>query len=308
MELSVVILNYDSEAFLARCLESIRRDRVSPDPELVVVDNGSKHVQAVRRICGSFDVDRVIENRTNLGVAAARNQGVRASNGELICTLDVDTIVTSGAFSELAKMARSPAAGVCGPQLRSPDGELQYTCRRFPTICTKMLRLMPRYDLFGALPFEEMRDTDHAFSMPVDWVIGACQCYSRAVFEELRGYTVFSRFGFEDVDFCLRAWLSGRCVHYVPSAVIFHDEQRVARGRNRALTVSHLLSLVRYFRTHSYGLSRKRLYGRIAQRNSHATADWESSLANLAAALSTQAAETDKIGSPDAAGDHRQTR
>src|SRR6266508_1850047 len=74
MDLSVVILNYNSEGFLECCLDSIRR--LYPDRllEIVVVDNGSAGRSAVRRICSFFDVDRVIENSANLGVAAGRNQ------------------------------------------------------------------------------------------------------------------------------------------------------------------------------------------------------------------------------------------
>jgi hypothetical protein len=312
MWLSVVILNYNSEAFLERCLRSIRQCCAHHTPEILVIDNGSHQVRAVRRICSGFGVDRVVENRTNMGVAAARNQGVRMSSGDLVCTLDVDTILTPGALEELASVARDATVGVCGPQLRFPDGRLQHTCRLFPTIYTKLLRLRPGYDFFGALEVEEMRAADHSAGMQVDWVIGACQVYSRRVFDELGGYTVFSRFGFEDVDLCLRSWLSGKRVRYVPSAIVFHDEQRVARGRNRALTASHLVSLIRYFGTHGYGFGRERLYRRIAERNPYFTrtmgacpiaADWERDLVALESAIMGQ---SDEAGQPnperDAAG------
>lgn len=309
MPVSVVILNYNSEAFLERCLKSIRQCRTQHVPEILVIDNGSRQVRTMRRICAELGVDRVVENSTNIGVAAARNQGVRKSAGDLICTLDVDTIVTAGALDELARVAHDQAVGVCGPQLRFPDGALQFTCRQFPTIYTKLLRLRPGYDVFGALEVEEMRATNHSVGMQVDWVIGACQCYSRAVFEELGGYTVFSRFGSEDVDFCLRTWLSGRRVQYVPSAVILHDEQRAARGKNRSLTASHLVSLMKFFTTHGYGLSRRRLYRRIAERNPYfartpgeysIAPGWESSLANLASATAEQ---HDEGGQPHTEGD-----
>ena len=300
MWLSVVILNYNSEAFLERCLRSIRQCCSRRAPEIVVVDNGSIQVQAARRICAGFGVDRFAGNRTNLGVANGRNQGVRMSAGDLVCTLDVDTIATPGVLEELARVAGDESVGVTGPQLRSPDGRLQYTCRQFPTICTKLLRLRPQFDFLGALAAEEMRAANHAEAMQVDWVIGACQVYSRALFEQLRGYTAFSRFGFEDVDFCLRAWLSGKRVQYVPTATIFHDEQRVARGKNRSLTAAHVVSLMKFFSAHGYGLSRGRLYRRIAERNpSFAQArgtyplvpGWETSLANLASSTAGQLGE-----------------
>jgi GT2 family glycosyltransferase len=131
MKLSLVILNYNSETSLERCLRSIRLSHPGSSPEIVLVDNGSHNRRTVRRICSNFGVDQVLENRSNLGVAAGRNQGVRASTGDLICTLDVDTVVTAGALDELAIATQGEAAGVCGPQLRFPDGELQFTCRRF---------------------------------------------------------------------------------------------------------------------------------------------------------------------------------
>ena len=267
MNLSLVVLNYNSDAFLERCLRSVREFHAGGFPEIVVVDNGSRDIAAVRRICSEFGVDRVLENRLNAGVAAGRNQGVRASSGEIVCTLDVDTVITAGALDTLRYAAQAPAAGICGPQLRFPDGELQLTCRRFPTIHTKLLRLKPRLDFFRALDYEEMRDLDHSRPAAVDWVIGACQCCPRAVFDELGGYTVFSRFGSEDIDFCLRAWMSGKQVQYVPAAVIYHHEQRVARSLARGLSYSHLASLAKFFAAHRYGFRREPLYRRIAERN-----------------------------------------
>jgi GT2 family glycosyltransferase len=263
---SIVILNWNSSVFLERCLASVRSDKADAS-EVIVVDNGSEDIAVVRHLCASLGVDRLIENRTNLGVAKGRNVGVASTSDDIICILDVDTVVKGGSIRRLADALRKDESiGVIAPRLEAPNGQLQFSCRLFPTVLTQLLRWIPWADWYGCVQEYELRHYDHSRAGDVDAVIGACQVFRKSLFDELNGFHEFSRFGYEDFDFCLRVWLTGKRVVYFPAACVEHFEQRVARRLWHPLTYAHIAALWKFFWKHKYFASRKGIYQRIARR------------------------------------------
>lgn len=93
---SIIIPLYDKEAYVRKALESVVAQTYR-DFELIIVDDGSTDNSAdvVRDFIAQID-DRFIDDRwtlitqANAGVAAARNRGVKVSNGEYVCFLDAD--------------------------------------------------------------------------------------------------------------------------------------------------------------------------------------------------------------------------
>ncbi len=250
---SAVVLTWNSARSVGRVLAALRRQDDCGPLELVVVDNGSGDgsLEIVRR----YGPALVIENRRNLGVARARNQGLRAAQGDYVLLLDSDAVMTPGSLRTLVEFLRlHPRAGVVGPMLVAPDGTLQYSCRRFPTLPGKLLRQLPAsWRTAGSLTVEEeMRDLDRSRPQAVDYVIGACQLIRRSALDAVGLLDERMFYGPEDVDFCLRAWRAGWEVWYVPAAIVVHDEQRVTRRRPGMLTVRHGLALAYYFWKHRY--------------------------------------------------------
>jgi GT2 family glycosyltransferase len=159
-------------------------------------------------------------------------------------------------------MDRDAQVGVVGARLEDPDGRLQYTCRTFPTLLSKIGRQLPPAMAARVLQQSELRGWDHAAPRDVGYVIGACQLIRRRALEQVGAYDPRIFYGPEDVDLCLRMWRAGWRVRYEPAAVFTHHERRVARSSpwRNPVTRAHAAGLAWYFWKHRYLLRAPR-YG-----------------------------------------------
>ena len=113
MRFSIIIPLYNKEAYVRKALESVIAQTYK-DFECIIVDDGSTD--------GSFDVVRSLDigdckleiiSQSNAGVAAARNNGVAASNGEYVCFLDADDWWEPTFLEEMDKLTKEyPDAGL----------------------------------------------------------------------------------------------------------------------------------------------------------------------------------------------------
>ncbi|MCX6031405.1 MAG: glycosyltransferase [Chloroflexi bacterium] len=262
---SVLLLTWNSQHFIRQCLDSVLTGASEISREVIVVDNGS--LDGSPDILQGFNEITLIRNERNRGVAAARNQGILRARGEYVLLLDIDAVLTAGSLGKLVSfMARSPAAGLVGPKLISPDGSLQYSCRRFPTLLSKLARRIPQRWARDYLSDEELRWWAHDAISEVDYVIGACQLIRRSIFEVVGLLDERIFYGPEDVDFCLRLWKAGKKVYYAPEAVVVHHEQRITRNLRSPVTRRHLWALLYFFLKYRYGFSREPVYRWLSMR------------------------------------------
>ena len=172
---SIIILTWNSEQQIGACLASLDQGIRSFSSEVIVIDNGSRDgtCTIVRE---AWPAVRLVYNPENRGVAPARNQGISLARGEYVLILDDDTVVQPGALDCLIRyMEDQPEAGLCGAKLTDADGELQLSCRRFPTLVDKLARRLPSGLVGKVVRDAEMADWDHSTIRSVDYVIGACQ-------------------------------------------------------------------------------------------------------------------------------------
>lgn len=92
--LSIIIVTYNSQEDIHRCVESIQKSTSMPY-EIIIVDNDSSDgtKKYLREIKNNYHI-RIIFNSRNLGFSASTNQGIKESHGEYIVLLNPDTIVT----------------------------------------------------------------------------------------------------------------------------------------------------------------------------------------------------------------------
>jgi hypothetical protein len=253
--LSIVILTWNSRAMLEACLAALPAGTAGVASETIVVDNGSRDGTA-ELLAGRADLV-VLRNARNRGVAAGRNRGMGAARGEFVALLDVDAEPEPGAFATLvAHLRAAPGVALVGPKLVGPDGRLQYSCRRFPTVLDKLLRRLPQRWGRAVADDVELRWWDHASVRDVDYVIGACQVIRRSALAQVGLLDERIFYGPEDVDLCLRLHRAGWRVLYVPQAVVTHLERRVTRKLLSTLTLRHVHGLGYYFWKHRYLITR----------------------------------------------------
>ena len=260
LDLSIIVLTWNSASFIPDCFRSLERAVQGIGHEIIVVDNGSRD-DGLRLLCSIVQRARVIRNTTNRGVAAARNQGLAAAIGRYLWLLDVDTRFLDGDMKALIRfMDRNRDVGLAGCRLVYLDGSTQRSCRKFPTVTSKLCRRLqgPR---LGRWQAAEDYDPETASVQEVDYVIGAYQLIRREAFQAIGYLDEGIFYGPEDVDYCLRLWKGGWRVIYYPHVSVLHYEQRITqRHLLSRITWEHVVGLLHYFRKHGYWFSREKLY------------------------------------------------
>jgi hypothetical protein len=163
--------------------------------------------------------------------------------------------VAPGWLTELIRFADAhPRAGLIGPKLLNPDGTLQYSCRRFPTLAAGIFRHTPleRFEPKGRFTGDYlMREWDHNTSREVDWLSGACLLARREMIEAIGGLDAGYFMYFEDVDWSYRAHQAGWEVLYTPTPVVLHEVGRSSDRRPKRMIVMHHQSAYRFFSRNS---------------------------------------------------------
>jgi GT2 family glycosyltransferase len=217
-DVSVVVVTYNSEAWIERCLASVAGQNV------VVVDNGSTD-ETLALVRARFPGVRMLEQE-NRGMGAGNNAGMRAVDSRYFLLLNSDAWVVGDAIAQLVAFAdANPDAAVVGPRLMNPDGSLQRSVRAFPTLwrlATEYLflrKLAPDSDALnsfyaGDFAHDEVRDAD--------WLFGACLLVRSAAVDQVglfdESFFMFS----EETDWCFRFRQAGWRVVFFPGAEVVH--------------------------------------------------------------------------------------
>ncbi len=221
MDLTVVIVNWNTRELLAQCLDSVYHDIPQRAIEVFVVDNHSSDGSSTM-VREQYPQVRLIENVENVGFARANNQAIRCSEGRYILLLNSDTVVKPGAFDALIEfMDEHPRAGGCGARLLNSDGSLQYSCSPSPSLVGEFKRL---FHLPGIRPdgYYPMHQWDQSLARPVDVLLGACLLLRHEVLDRVglldEDYFMYS----EEVDLCHRVKSAGWDLFWVPQAQVIH--------------------------------------------------------------------------------------
>ena len=193
MTLSVVCVIHDSAPHLRRLLASLGA-QLSPAPQLVVVDTGSRDDGAgLARAAGATLVDLP----HNPGFGAANNAGLERVTGAVTALLNPDVVLRDGGLGELALVAsRHDALHV--PRLLNPDGSVQGSVHPLPGSAAAFAGAVTPGPLRRALG--ERRPA---------WAIGAAIVARTATLRALGPFDPEAFLFFEDLDLCLRARAAG---------------------------------------------------------------------------------------------------
>jgi GT2 family glycosyltransferase len=175
IQLSAIIVNYNSAKLLESCLSSLLTNKPLCNMEVNVVDNNS--VDGSVQLLGKYPEVRLTVEKANRGFACAANHGYALSRGPYCLILNPDVIILPGSIQTLWEyMESSKDVGIAFPKLLNPDGSLQYSCRTFHTMWTILMRRTPLGKMFPEskiLRDHLMMDWDHNGIQEVDWALGA---------------------------------------------------------------------------------------------------------------------------------------
>jgi N-acetylglucosaminyl-diphospho-decaprenol L-rhamnosyltransferase len=233
LDLSIVIVNWNTRDLLRDCLESVYASEGRFAFETIVVDNCS-HDDSADMVRQEFHHVHLIESETNGGYAYANNLGLRRLQARYYLLLNPDTVLPPNALQDmLAFMDAHSEAGMAGPKLVMADGELDLACRRsFPTIGNSfcklfgLSRLFPKSERFGRYNLTYLDPGEMA---EVDSVVGAFMMVRREVIEQVglldEEYFMYG----EDLDWALRAKQAGWKVYYCPHVTVLHYKRQASK-------------------------------------------------------------------------------
>jgi len=268
MDLSIVIVNWNTKELLANCLESVVGDQSSVGSgrwpvnglevnlrsggrvlttEILVVDNASTDGSPamVRR---RFPQVQLIENLENVGFARANNQAIRRSRGRYVLLLNSDTELHPGALEQMLEyMEDHPWVGACGPQLRNADGTHQISCQPMLTPWREFWRLtfLERIKRRASYDFSQR---DFRSPRQVEVLKGACLLVRRAALDQVglldEQYFMYT----EEVDLCYRLRQAGWQLFWLPQARVTHYGEGSTRQVAEAMYLQLYRSKIQFYR------------------------------------------------------------
>lgn len=228
IEISIIIINYNCETYIYKCIESIYKQTKDISFEIIVVDNDSTDNSLVI-IREAFPEIRIIENRKNIGFGAANNVGARQAKGSYLLLLNPDTLLLNNALRLFYDHAKSikENLGCSGGNLLDDKLKPANLGGNFPSL----------FQLFSDIGFRHfyphyykrqvslmLTEETLPKQMSIDCICGADLFISKAVFNQMNGFDEDYFLYYEDTDLCYRLKKEGYDNYIVPEVRIIHLE------------------------------------------------------------------------------------
>jgi GT2 family glycosyltransferase len=209
LDVSIIVLTYNSQHCISRCLDSIIGQDVLS--QIVVIDNGSTD-DTTRIVESSYPSARLIKHTDNVGYAVGNNLGVEEATHELVVIMNPDVVLMEGAVRELVEPIASGNRIMTTPLVLLPDCS---TVNVSGLICNPLGFSFPN----GlGLRISDVRE----LPLP-SGISGCCFAFRKALFSQLGGFDERFFMYNEDVDLSWRAHLSNVGIVVVESARVIHD-------------------------------------------------------------------------------------
>ncbi|MEK7581074.1 MAG: glycosyltransferase family 2 protein [Patescibacteria group bacterium] len=253
MDVTVIIVNWNTKKLLQDCLESIYKFTKGISFEVIVVDNASEDGSQTM-VRQKFPQVKLIQNKNNAGFATANNQGIREAKGKYIFLLNSDAYLIENSLKKLLEIGDSNKnLGVLCPLLLNEDKSIQQSVGFSPNLWRVFLWMTFIDDLpFGYLlkPFHVDHDAFYKNSQEIDWASGAAILIPKTVIKKagLLDEKIFM-YG-EDVEWCYRIKVSGFSNYFSPKTKIIH----IGRGSSGKIAknafLGEYIGLIYFYKKH----------------------------------------------------------
>ena len=220
MDVSIIVVNWNTKDLLLDCLKSIYDTTTGLDIEVIVVDNGSQDGSS-KVVKDTFPQVKLIQNSENKGFARANNQALSNAAGRYILLLNSDAVLTDGSLAGLVTfMDKTPDAGVAACQYLNRDGSKQNSFDNFPTLATELLNKSLLKILFPK-KYPSKKKEYHE-PMEVDSTIGACMIVQKEAIKQVGMLDEDYFFFLEETDWCFRMHEAGWKIYHLPHIKVYH--------------------------------------------------------------------------------------
>lgn len=228
---SIVVINFNGKKYLGNilddCISSILNSEYNRF-EVLFVDNGSSDgsIGHVKGLFGSDDRIRIISLGRNYGTTKAKNEGIKASKGDMIFILNNDIILKKETLLKLVEVMKSdPDIGIIGPKLISPSGEIQSEGESFSELLSLLNIISPSlWEKNNKMETKKLGDLN-----VVDWLVGAALMVRRDMVMKLNLYDEDYFMYAEETDLAYRAKKAGYKVACLTTCEAIHYGDATAR-------------------------------------------------------------------------------
>lgn len=219
LELSIIIVSWNTKGLLKDCLDSVRRYTGQIQYEVIVVDNASSD-GSVEMLKSDYPLVKLIINERNEGFSKANNKGVHEAVGEFVLLLNSDTLIKENIFFNLVRfMKEMSEVGICSPAILNLNGDIQTMRTWNMTPFQSFKRIINIYKVQ-----HDKRSKVHKRKDIIDAeiVAGVCFMVRRQVFHEVglldENYFMYN----EEDDFCRRVREKGWKIAYITGSGVYH--------------------------------------------------------------------------------------
>ncbi len=251
MDLSVVIVNYQTFDLTRDTINSILKYSYPFSYEIIVVDNASKD-DSLDKLKDYFkDLVKFVPSKENNGFAAGNNQGLKIASGKYVLLLNSDTVVRENTLEDIYNfMEDNPDVGACGCRVVLADGSLDKACKRsFPNIKNSFYRLFH-------IPTDSGEDNYNLDNLAddgiyeIDCLTGAFMFIRRKCLESVGLLDeTFFMYG-EDIDLCYRIKQDNWKVMYYGKDVITHFKGASSKKQKSKLIYEFYRAMYIYYKKH----------------------------------------------------------
>lgn len=260
LQLSIVIVNWNTKELLNQCIESIKKNTEKIQYEIIVVDNASSD-GSVSFIKENHPDVQIIENKKNLGFAAANNIGIRKCKGKFICLSNSDIKVLKGSLAHLIEyIEKNTHVGMVGPKTLNADYSIRPNCRKEITLWNVFVESFSLQNVFKKSNiFNDglMTYFDHNEIKYVD-VLPACFIVVRK--DTLKDIGLLDEnfyFYGEDKDWCKRFKEKNWQIVFLPHAEVIHYAGKSASLAPFKFMIERFKSNQYYWKKHRGRMSMK---------------------------------------------------
>ncbi len=253
IDVSVVIVNYNSFDLLRNCLSTVIKHTRNVNYEIIAVDNNSTEGK-VETITNEFENIILIKNSTNEGFAKANNKGLRIANGKYVLFLNNDTIFFENTIKKVFDFAETlNENSIIGCKLLNKDKSLQHSVYDFPSLLNVftsnffLYSLFPKSKLFNKYHLMNRKINE---TTKVDVVTGAFLFGTKEKLKEIGGFDERFFFYNEETDLCYRFKQNGGKIFYYPQTAIVHLKGGTAKKSGWFAYKNQSLSTIKFFQKH----------------------------------------------------------
>ena len=246
MDISIIIVNWNTRELLLNCLTSVYATTAGLSIETIVVDNGS-HDGSGQAVQERFPQVTLIQNTGNRGFAKANNQALAGATGRYVLLLNSDALLTEGALNNLvAFMDTTPEAAIAAGQYLNQDGSKQNSFDNFPTLATELLNKTLLKILFpNKYPSKKK---EYREPMAVDSVIGACMLVRAEAIEVVGPLDEDYFFFMEETDWCFRMHRAGWRIYHLPHIKVYHLQGKSKEKNPSKAWIEYYRSVYLFFK------------------------------------------------------------